>query len=156
MAVVVVENVADDIVMDVDLSDTAGVESGEVDETGDVDVTENADSEEAVDDKYVSLGSGIENRRGGDDIANAVSPFGDGIPHGSLRYFDEESSGVPVSSFATLTPLTKTRTLSPELAFVSFWISVILEVKCLRQWYKSLGMYRQELRMSRSNFQLTG
>lgn len=55
MAVVVVENVADDIVMDVDLSDAAGVESGEVDETGDVDVTENADSEEAVDDKYVVL-----------------------------------------------------------------------------------------------------
>lgn len=56
MAVVVVENVADDIVMDdVDLSDAAGVESDEVDETGDVDVTGNADSEEAVDDKYVVL-----------------------------------------------------------------------------------------------------
>lgn len=56
MAVVVVENVADDIVMDdVDLSDTTRVESGEVDKTGDVDVTENADSEEAVDDKYVVL-----------------------------------------------------------------------------------------------------
>lgn len=61
-----------------------------------------------------------ENRRGGDVHANAVSPFGDGMPHGSLRYFDDESSGVPVSSLATLTPSTRIRTLSAELVRSAF------------------------------------
>lgn len=42
----------------------------------------------------------MENRSGGEDMRNAVSPLGAGIPQGSLRYFDEESSATPFSSFA--------------------------------------------------------